>query len=481
MKKPSSPPCASSRPGRMRTQPSGDGVTKSGSSPGFGGSIAKSGWPRGRRRRPARLPAARASRPNRPALPPGFSHCAARSSSLRLELGALGDDRRPGAVQHFGMAAEGAGRRAGRVEQDRVERPLRLPCRARRPRPARPADASGRDSRAVVRAAFRRVDRVTRWPAAASCMVLPPGAAHRSSTSVASGGISRAGSEAARSCTHQRPSPKPASSATDELSSAHVARRERHAAVRGRIGLRLGIVGEAQVERRALGDLAARGFDDLLAPGRAPSAARPLRAGAAPRCGGRPRAEQRAEHAVDQPARAAVDQRQSGRDQRMVGRAEADLLREREAQHHPRLAIVGQALAGRAVDQRVEVGQAAQRLAGDGDAPSAAVRPAGERCATAARRAESSVWPRRASTRIEHLQAPAPAARAERPRPWRTARSAATAIGRTASRRLRRPRRAMRSSTSSTLAPAGEQRVDRVDDRHVDALARARAGRAPAR
>ena len=41
---------------------------------------------------------------------------------------------------------------------------------------------------------------------------------------------------------------------------------------------------------------------------------------------------------MHQPARAAVDQRQGGRDQRMVGRAEADLLGEREAQHHPRLA-----------------------------------------------------------------------------------------------------------------------------------------------
>ena len=70
---------------------------------------------------------------------------------------------------------------------------------------------------------------------------------------------------------------------------------------------------------------------------------------------------------MHQPPRAAVDQRQRGRDQRMVRRAEPDLLRERQPQHHPRLAVVGQALARGAVDQRVEIGQPAQRLAGDRD------------------------------------------------------------------------------------------------------------------
>src|SRR3954469_17800835 len=41
MKKPSSPPCASRTPGRMRTQPSADGDRKSGNSPGLGGSMLK--------------------------------------------------------------------------------------------------------------------------------------------------------------------------------------------------------------------------------------------------------------------------------------------------------------------------------------------------------------------------------------------------------------------------------------------------------
>ena len=74
---------------------------------------------------------------------------------------------------------------------------------------------------------------------------------------------------------------------------------------------------------------------------------------------------------MNQPARAAVDQRQCGRNQGMIGSAETDLLREREAEDHARFRIVGQALARGAVDERVEIGQAPQRLAGDGTSESA--------------------------------------------------------------------------------------------------------------
>ncbi len=76
-------------------------------------------------------------------------------------------------------------------------------------------------------------------------------------------------------------------------------------------------------------------------------------------------AQQGSEHAMDQPARTAVDQRQRGRHDRMVGRAEPDLLRQREPQHHPRLGVVGQVEPGGGVDQHVEVGQAAQRFTDD--------------------------------------------------------------------------------------------------------------------
>ena len=68
---------------------------------------------------------------------------------------------------------------------------------------------------------------------------------------------------------------------------------------------------------------------------------------------------------MHQPPRAAVDQRQCGRDQRVVGRLETNLLREREPQHHASLRIVWQPLPRGAVDQRVEIGQAAQGLPGD--------------------------------------------------------------------------------------------------------------------
>ncbi len=70
---------------------------------------------------------------------------------------------------------------------------------------------------------------------------------------------------------------------------------------------------------------------------------------------------------MDEAAGAAVNQGQSGRDQRVVWRSEANLLRECEAQDRARLRILGQRALRGAVDQRVEVGQAAQRLAGDGD------------------------------------------------------------------------------------------------------------------
>ncbi len=128
--------------------------------------------------------------------------------------------------------------------------------------------------------------------------------------------------------------------------------------------LGFGIVGEAQVERRTLGDLTPRRLNDVIAPRLSPAlldgigeARRVERRNAA--------AEQRPEHAMDQAAGAAIDQRQRGRDQCVIGGAEPHLLRKREAQHGPRLAVVGQALAGGAVDQAVEVRQAAHGLAGD--------------------------------------------------------------------------------------------------------------------
>ena len=159
------------------------------------------------------------------------------------------------------MTAERAGRRAGRVEQDRVELAAPASISARRLRPARLPDACARDFRAVVPDDFptrrARSPGGPPPPAASSCRRAPRrGRARR----FASAGIRRAGSEAARSWTHHRPSPKPASAATDALVESHMIRRERFAVVRVGIGLRLRIVGEAQVERRPLRDLAPRGL-----------------------------------------------------------------------------------------------------------------------------------------------------------------------------------------------------------------------------
>ena len=77
--------------------------------------------------------------------------------------------------------------------------------------------------------------------------------------------------------------------------------------------------------------------------------------------------EQRSENPVDEPPWAAVDERQGGRDEGVVGSPEAHFLRERQSEHHPRLAVVGQALARGAVDQCVQVRQAPERFPRDGD------------------------------------------------------------------------------------------------------------------
>ena len=69
---------------------------------------------------------------------------------------------------------------------------------------------------------------------------------------------------------------------------------------------------------------------------------------------------------MDQLARAAVDQRQGGGDGGMGGRAEREDLDEGDAQHHARLGIMGQRLAGGGVDQRVEIREVTERFGGGG-------------------------------------------------------------------------------------------------------------------
>jgi hypothetical protein len=78
------------------------------------------------------------------------------------------------------------------------------------------------------------------------------------------------------------------------------------------------------------------------------------------------RAHQRAKYAVDQLTGTAVDQWQRCRDGRVRRRAQAERLNQRDTQHHPRLRVIGQALFRRPVDQRIKIGQAAQRFSRDG-------------------------------------------------------------------------------------------------------------------
>ena len=117
MKKPSQPPGFGERAGRDAQPAFGRWARdRAGSSSARIGSIGEAAPAAPRRARP---PAARASRPHRPA--------AARLQPLggarqhrRLLRRQRRRSRRADAVEHVGMAAIDAGRRAGRVEQDRV-------------------------------------------------------------------------------------------------------------------------------------------------------------------------------------------------------------------------------------------------------------------------------------------------------------------------------------------------------------------------
>ena len=126
-----------------------------------------------------------------------------------------------------------------------------------------------------------------------------------------------------------------------------------------------GVIGKAEVEQGAVGDGAPRRQHHFFPPSSTPSLFDVRREA---RCveRGQAFAEQCAKHPMHQPPGPSVDQRQRGGDQRMIRRSKADLLGKCHAQHGPRLGIVGQPLTGRAVDQRIEIRQAAERFAGDG-------------------------------------------------------------------------------------------------------------------
>ena len=91
----------------------------------------------------------------------------------------------------------------------------------------------------------------------------------------------------------------------------------------------------------------------------------------------------RAEHAVDQLARAAIDQWQHGGDSGMARRAQRKHLGECDAQDEARLGVMRQWPLSRRIDQRVEIGQMPQHLGSDraGERPVVIGANAGERAA----------------------------------------------------------------------------------------------------
>ena len=76
---------------------------------------------------------------------------------------------------------------------------------------------------------------------------------------------------------------------------------------------------------------------------------------------------------MNQAARAAVDQREQGGNRGVRRRAEGEGLDESDPEREARLGIVRQALPRGAVDQLVEIGEAAQRLGRDGEGEAAIV------------------------------------------------------------------------------------------------------------
>jgi hypothetical protein len=121
------------------------------------------------------------------------------------------------------------------------------------------------------------------------------------------------------------------------------------------------VTSEAQVQGRAMRDGPTSRRHDVISPGLPPAPFHLFRKPWRIYCR-QSLSKQGAEHPMDQPARAAVDQRESGRHYRVIGRVQANFLRKRKSQHHSRLAVVGKPLPRRTVNQLVEIGKASQRF-----------------------------------------------------------------------------------------------------------------------
>ena len=349
-----------------------------------------------------RPPPARASRCNRPGGRQAAARPAALSSSRAAGRRACRGPPRPWSRRRR-VAADRAGGRAGRVEQDGVEGLLVELLGASTARVSAESLSRARFSSAAE-PLRRTVDRQRpRRPAAASCAVLPPGAAQRSAMrSPGLGRSRRAGKAAAASCTHQAPSSiagqvadrrrarrsrtLPVGSRTPPSRSAQPAAILLHRQVDGggramRLGDGGGDVGA--VLARSSGPASQSGVSSKGSALREDRIALPGDA---------------AQHGVDEAARmpsvrSSLREPHGGVDGGMVGHVEEQDLRradgeEAQAGARPRLALVERARAGRCrmVPRRRKVTTAMARASASsrGDRVSARrqARPSRRRAAT---------------------------------------------------------------------------------------------------
>ena len=167
--------------------------------------------------------------------------CSAASASMSL---------RRFQIRDIGVAADGAGGRAGGIEQDGVEVLLRAGRSRRRPRRARPRDRAARNCREHAQPRLGAVDRGDRGAGKGELRRLAAGRRAKIGHALALHVAEEACGQGGRSVLH----PPPALVETGQLLDAalgqepHASRRQ-HAA-REPLGPQLGIALDGEIERR---------------------------------------------------------------------------------------------------------------------------------------------------------------------------------------------------------------------------------------
>jgi len=283
-----------------------------------------------------------------------------------LQVDHLGDLPRADAVEHIGVAATGAGRGAGRVDQDRIEAVFWFPHQ-------RIGAHGGGFQPGAFEVVFEQ---------------FKPPFAHVERGDVPPGRRQLHGLAARRGAQIKRIPPRTLTQqprrdrggeilhppiarleigkAFDRRAArqADMARCQRHPAHRNAAGFGFGSVFQRQIEFGREGETGGDGGGAFRTP------TGDDRFGQGGRIGQHahtrlhpPGLHHRGEHAMRQAARTACQQRQAGGDHRVRRGVQSQRLRQHDPQHHPRLGVIGQALFGDAVDQRINVSQPAQRLA----------------------------------------------------------------------------------------------------------------------